>query len=452
MNQFKKSRNPIILISLVLAVALGFLFLTRKKPVQKPKKPQVNIIGDKVLLYQFFQNKKPFESILIAVPVLQDLKNSSSFTIDLDMNADDKFSQSERAVDNIPALAEKRLPNTFPVMFKDARMLKKLASLPKDAKVKAKIKIGESLKEVKAKKVNVEIGQIFNPAPGFSGNTLEAFAADEAKLSVSHDGVPDLNGRKGKPNECVPISLANSLLWLAKKYKFEDKMPKTVDELIDELAKDVKWTKDGTKNENAFPGKEIFTKRRKLPLENKKIDNETVEGESQLWKRIVEELNKDEDVELFIDFKQSPKGKAEKGHAVTVVKADKNKKGEKFLIFHDPATKQGNDTYEVDRNGQILGYPFGKAYVNFIISESFSKLSPTPRPSPSPTSKPSPSNTQTPTSAPTSAPTSPPTSTPTSGPTNTVTPTQSVSSTQSPTTTPIESPTPTPSTTITPTP
>lgn len=448
MNQFKKYRNPIILISLVLAVVLGFLFLTRKKPVQEPKKPAINIIGEKVLLYQFFQNKKPLESILISVPMLEDLENSSSFTIDLDMNADDKFAENERAVDNIPALAEKSLPNTFPVMFKDPKMLKKLASLPKEAKVKAKIKIGDSLKEIKAKKVNVEIGQIFNPAPGFSGNTPEVFAADEPKLPVSHDGVPDLDGRKGKPNECVPISLANSLLWLAKKHKFEDKMPKTTNELIDELAKDVKWTKEGTKNENAFPGKENFTKRRKLPLENKKIDNETVEGESQLWKRIVEELNKDEDVELFIDFKQSPKGKAEKGHAVTVVRADKNKKGEKFLTFHDPATKEGNDTYEVDRNGQILGYPFGKAYVNFIISESFSELSPTPKPSPSPTSKPSPSNTQ----VPTSAPTSPPTSTPTSGPTNTVTPTQSVSSTPTPTTTPAESPTPTPTTTITPTP
>ncbi|OGK14448.1 hypothetical protein A3C98_05020 [Candidatus Roizmanbacteria bacterium RIFCSPHIGHO2_02_FULL_37_15] len=448
MDQFKKYRKQIIPALVILALIFGFTFLVRKKSVSKPKKTPVNIIGSNVLLYQFFHNKKPFESILISVPVLQDLKNSSSFTIDLDMNADDKFEPNERAVDSVPAPIEKNLPNTFPVTFTDSKLLKKLAGLPKEGKVKVKIKVGESMKELKVKKVNVEIGEIFNPMPGFSGSSLEIPSTSEARVPVFHKSVPDLNGRRGKPNECVQISLANSLLWLAKKYKFEDKMPATSDDLIDELAKDLKWTKNGVKNENILAGKEAFAKRRKLSLKNKKIDNQIVEGESQLWNRIAEELNAGEDVELLIDFKQSPKAKAEKGHAVTVVAANKNKKGKKFLTFHDPATKEGNDTYEVDRNGQIINYPFGITYTNFIISESYVNISPTPTasitPPPTPTSKPNPTNTQ--------SPTSPPSSTPTSGPTYTLTPTPPITSTPSPTVSSSQSPTPSPTTTITPTP
>lgn len=424
--RFKANHKRLIILTVILSAFVGFfLFASGRKPTTKTKRPQENIIADKVLLYQYFQNNKPFDSILISIPLTKDLKNPANFTAYLDVNADDKFDENERAVDGVPALVEKHLPNTFPIMFGDSKLLKKLVGLPEEAKVKAKIKVGDSTTEVKAEKVHVEVGKIFNPAPGLIGNTFEVFTADQLKLPVNNDGVPDLDGRKGKPNECVPISMSNSLLWLAKKHGFAEKLPKTTDDLIDELAKDLKWSKDGVKKENILPGKEKFSQRRDLPLENKKIDDETIEGESQLWKRIVKELNKGEDVELIIDFKDSPKGRVDKSHAVTVVGADKNKKGKKFLTFHDPVTKEGNDSYEVDRNGQILGYPFGKTYVNFIISESFAKLSPTPTPTPTSTPSPSPSSKPTPTNTPTA--TSPPaaTLTPTSthAPTAPLTPT-----------------------------
>lgn len=367
-----------------------------------------NLPGD-LTLYQFFQNSNPLEGLLVSIPMQQSNDNHLFFSVYLDINADSKFQQNELVVDEMPALIEEEFPNVFPVLANSRHTLNLLNNLTDGVSLNSRIVLSDNSGEYisferPVQKTYQEIGEIFNPDPGLVGGIGRIFPGsfsvsksyaqtakkDPAKVPVNHKGVPDLEARTGKPNECVPLSFANSLLWLAKTHGFESKMPGTDNALIDELATDMKWTRGGTKHDDILPGKEAFTRRRSLELNNKKIDNEVINGESQLWKKIVSELNDGEDVELILDFKQSPKGTADKSHAVTVTGADKTKKGKQTLTFHDPATPKGSETYEMDRNGQIVGYPFGKVYGNFIISESFNGPTPTLTVTPSKTPTPTP--------------------------------------------------------------
>jgi len=59
--------------------------------------------------------------------------------------------------------------------------------------------------------------------------TIETLSKE---FEVFNGDVPDIT--QGK-DECAPTAIANSLLWLAKKNNFADKMPKTQGELINEL-------------------------------------------------------------------------------------------------------------------------------------------------------------------------------------------------------------------------
>lgn len=448
---FVQSKKVRLLLGAVVIAATAVAL--RSLPIKSDSKPQIQqIVKLDAQIYQFSQKQKTQDSAIVSVNLIEPEKERAVYTIYLDIDDDGQFTDEEKVVDEVPAQIENNLPSGFPIILDDKQQLNKFLALAFDQPIRAKIIADEISQIVKTKKISLDIGEIFDPARGFSGYST-VFAQenkDLSKVPASNTAVPDLDGRKGKPNECVPLSLANSLIWLAEKHKFADKIPANSDDLIDELAKDLKWTKEGVKNENILPGKEAFTKRRKLPLVNKKIDNEVVGGESQLWERIVAELDSGEDVELLIDFKQSPRGKAEKGHAVTVVAADKSKKGKQQISIHDPATPKGSETYEIDRNGQVIGYPLGKVYVNFIISESFTTETPSPTPSLSPTPSPTPTPRKTPTTQPTNAPTATnipiqtatPTPSLTPAPTLTVSPTPSVTSTVSPLPTP--SPTPSP--------
>ena len=89
-----------------------------------------------------------------------------------------------------------------------------------------------------------------------------------------------------------------------------------------------------------------------------------------MWDKILAELKAGEDVELVIDFKASPNGAVTASRAVTVVGA--HSQGTKqWITIHDPLTPEGNDTYRVERNGQVTGHPLGKGFCTFIISESY---------------------------------------------------------------------------------
>ncbi|TSC83565.1 MAG: hypothetical protein G01um101413_975 [Parcubacteria group bacterium Gr01-1014_13] len=393
------------------------------------------ILAESAVIYNYYKNNQPLHTAAIELPLMQDLPDPVIFTVFVDVDEDGEFESRELAVTEMPAFVEKNLPNTFPLLFddekdkadnngrKESKFIRKSESLPVKILLEDFPTVGSStvIKTLASIKT-WDIGEILDvKKKGFIGNLNPSFEfarlisvaraqANPNKVPVSHKGVPDINARKGKPNECVPLSFANSILWLAEKHDFKNNLPPTEGEVLDSLDSEFKYTKDGVKQSDIFPGKEAFTKKYKLPLKNKKIDNEVIEGESQLWKRIVQELNQGEDVELISEFKKSPRGVAEMGHAVTVVGA--NKVGNKQTIdVHDPATPKGTETYQVDRNGVVVGYPFGKLFVKFIVSESHDGTTPQPPPPPPPPPMPPPTPTPMPIPMPIPTPT-PSTSTP----------------------------------------
>ncbi|MBI4054144.1 MAG: hypothetical protein HY397_02325 [Candidatus Doudnabacteria bacterium] len=400
MRSNKGFSSLVIVIFFALVALVGYaVYQSQSDRGANQKREESDLIGDKVSVYEFFEKEQSLNSALVSVIVQTDLLSPALFSVWFDIDGDGQFSPEELGVSKVSAFAEKSLASAFAMEFSDAENLSKLLSAGRNSKVSARVNIEGlaglddqhtavmELAEVEVK--DWEIAEIFSPAEGHTGGVAGAVAgfasgsileklvprasAQGGSAEVFNKDVPDLGGRKGKPNECVPLALSNSLIWLSKKHKFEDKLPADQDKWIDELAADVKWNKDGVKNENIYGGKEAFTARHELPLENKKIDNEYKNGESDLWKKILKELQDGEDVELILDFKQSPRGKVTKGHAVTVVGAN-DKDGKQNITIHDPATPEGNETYEIDRNGQVKGYPFGKVYVAFIISESFKEI------------------------------------------------------------------------------
>lgn len=374
----------------------------------------VAIVGARIILkeapeatiFLVDNNEKPVGTAFLSVDFKLDRTSDIPIVFALiDLDGDSQFEENEIAVDKISAPIEKSLPNIFPISEKIVSQIN-----PQTYKVKI---ILDNKEEI-IKRADVkrwDYGEISSQEPGYVGGAGEFIesvldlpeAGAQAANNVFNKDVPDINPRKGKKNECVPISAANSLIWLAKKHKFEEKLPASQDDLIDELGKDVGWTQKGTEPKKFLPGKEAITQRRKLPLINKKFDNEVKEGESQLWKKILSELKDGEDVELVIEFKASPRGAATGSHAVTVVGAN-SEDGNQNITIHDILTPQGNDTYKVDRNGQVVGYPFGKAYVAFIISESFTTDISTPAPIPSKVQIPAPAEEPVPEEEPAPAP------------------------------------------------
>lgn len=105
-------------------------------------------------------------------------------------------------------------------------------------------------------------------------------------------------------------------------------------------------------------------------MENKRIDATVNEGASDVWDKIVGELQAGEDVELVIDFKESMNGALKNSHSVTVVGAS-SKGNNHYITVHDSLNGPSNDTYRVRRDGVIEGHPLGKGFGTFLISESF---------------------------------------------------------------------------------
>jgi hypothetical protein len=359
-----------------------------------------SMIGHSVVIYRFLENGESMGTALVSIDVKDTLTSPIEVSVYLDVNNDGAFTENEKGVDAVPAFGEQKVPTAFAVTFSDEAQLEALLyDNPKKVDLKIILRDAESndlleILEVKAKKSDWEVAQILSFEPGFIGgmgrmpprgfstfNLLSPGAAyaQNQNVNVFNNDVPDLPARKGKKNECVPISIANSLLWLAKKHNFGDKLPGKINDLIDEIATDVKWTPKGTKQEDILPGKEKLTSDRGLNLENKKIDGTITDGRSDLWDKIVEELKNGEDVELIIDFKPSLNGVVDSSHAVTVVGAQ-SKGNNQYITVHDSATPKGNDTYKVLRDGSIEGFPVIrtqggqaalKAFGVFIVSESF---------------------------------------------------------------------------------
>lgn len=184
--------------------------------------------------------------------------------------------------------------------------------------------------------------------------------------------VPDIV--QGK-NECAPTSVANSLLWLAKKNNFSDKMPQSQAGLLDELKGDLKWKVDnGVADENFIPGKEAFAKRHNLPLEIHRVNAK--DYDLNIVAKIAQELQKGQDVEIGIEYwrKQADgKWKVVGGHWVTAVGATGTKDSQTIFV-HDPLSPGPSllDIYKVDGT-KIIDYRYQGdtvAYIQYAVAES----------------------------------------------------------------------------------
>lgn len=351
-----------------------------------------DLIGEDVVIAVFKGRRHPGGSAMVEIPFKEDVEGSVTFTVSFDIDGDGFFEGEEVGVDAVTTVAKAELPSAFPVLFSDAKQLRRLIQRLKEGSAPVRVVL-EDVPEVDvvtedalATRVDVDISDAFhNPPPGFTGgwgdlgdwgeivrDVAVPTAVAGGPVDIYNADIPDLKPRKGKPNECFPIASANSLLWIAKKHRFEDKMPATSDALLDELDEDVGWTKKGTEDAKMLDGKNAFTRRHGISLSNKKIDNVVTDGKSDLWDKIVKELQAGEDVELMFKKKETSSAKGTSGHAVTVVGAN-NKKGKQYVVVHDPLTREGNDTYEVARDGRLVGYSAlgGKFFVEFIISESY---------------------------------------------------------------------------------
>lgn len=352
-----------------------------------------SVIGMPVRIYIFLENAQSLGTATIAIPLPETDINPWDVTVFFDVNGDRSFSAEEKGVDGVPALAEEGAHTSFPIEFTDASLMETF--LGDSRRILVRIEVRDTLgvlvdtRDVGARRIDWEINGIFSQEPGFVGGVggsvvsapAGALAAavlfQGATVQQFNKDVPDLPARKGKKNECVALSIANSLLWLAKKNNFGNKLPGNVNDLLDEINTDVKYVKDkGANPADIQPGKEKLIQDRQLPVTSTKIDTpiNVNTNTSNVWQKMVEELQKGEDVELVMEFKPNSQSDQVSGsHAVTVVGAS-SKGNKKYITVHDSVTpKDLNDTYEVSGDGQIKNYPTGKGFGVFIISESFAR-------------------------------------------------------------------------------
>lgn len=186
----------------------------------------------------------------------------------------------------------------------------------------------------------------------------------------SHSNMPDLDQKK---NECAPTATANSLLWLAAKGEYLDKLPQTAPELIDKLKTNFKWTAHGVDVKNNYmEGKATTISQLGLPLETHAVGKPF---DLNIVAKIAQEIAKGQDVEIDLAYyKMNPDGTGERigGHMVTVVGA-RGTKDAQYLDIHDPSTTGENKTDSYKINGSnVIGYTSGttQTFIRYAIAES----------------------------------------------------------------------------------
>lgn len=394
-----------ILFLLILFIIVGGIFVFLKRE-SKEKESKASIIGDDIDLVRvgMFGQKADFG--FVKVPFLKESDTLKFLNVAADLNNDQNFATYEVNGQTQPEWLVQNMPvrfidskNSFSFFFPDKTVddaipaggLILRAVLSQDfinvSDWDGSIPQETDFKDIRIKIIAFEdVGDLQDPAPDKIGNfgllysdgyvnfIEPAFAATDT-VDVFHPNVPDINQKK---NECVPTSAANSLLWLAKKFGFEDKLP-SQDELIGELKNDMNWKSDGIFPEDFLKGKEKITERRKLPLINHEVGKS--DG-STTFDKMAEELKKEQDVEMTILFKDA-NGKTIGGHCVTVVGVMRLPSGTEIIQVHDPGTPGPAlmEAYRLDKTDtgvRIVNYPYGRAYVSFAVSESYAKPVPPP--------------------------------------------------------------------------
>ena len=345
-------------------------------------------IGDTITVTAYTEGDIPTGTAVISIPFTVDFSELVTVTVSLDVNGNGIFTKEEIAVDHVPSVALTEFPVIYPLLLSEKKIFKFInQTSPVLAKVVIKVSGEKIKKQVSVTKAMFEVSDFFTSTPsGFTGmsgyekfkQALNAMtmdtvlAADPPAGSIYNPGMPDNAGRKGHPNECFPVAASNSIQWLAQQHNLTNQLPATTDHLLDQIDQCVGYNPtSGTSDNNMVSGKDSFAQSTGLPLENQKIDNAMVDGASDLFGKIKKALKEGKDVELIIKRKTSATGTSDLGHAVTVVGAyTKDKKN--YIIIHDVLTPNGNDTYEVGRNGKVKGYKAisGDVFVDFIITEA----------------------------------------------------------------------------------
>jgi hypothetical protein len=391
------SKKAIFLLFILIIVAV-YLFLSNK-----------SIIGNDIDLVRvgMFGQKTDFGFVkvpFLKVPFLKESDTLKFLNVAVDLNNDgaiaayevDGQTQPEWLVQNMPVkFIDSK--NSFSFFFPDktiddavpATGLALRAVLSQDSidasDWDGSAPEGTDSKDVKIKAVTFEdVGDLQSPAPDKDGNfgwfysdgyfsfAEPALAADVEVVDEFHPNVPDINQKR---NECAPTSAANSLLWLAKKLKFGDKLP-SQDALIGELKTDMDWD-EGIAPADFLKGKKKITERRKLPLTNHEIGN--FDG-TTTFDKMAEELKKGQDVEMRIQYKDAD-GNAAGGHWVTAVGVERLSNGAEIIYVHDPlspgpALMQAYRLDKTDAGIRIANYPYGRAYISFAVAESYKEPEP----------------------------------------------------------------------------
>ena len=313
-----------------------------------------------------------------------------------------------------PAFAQnKTAPNTPPVSNED---------LQKELDDQTKAEILKRLNPINP-----------TPTPTATEKTIQTLGKE---FDIFNSDVPDIT--QGK-NECAPTSVANSLLWLSKKNKFTDKMPKTQADLLGELKSDLKWGVDhGVYDEDFITGKKAFATRHGLDIEVHRIN--VKDYDLNIVAKIAQELQKGQDVELGIEYwkkQDDGKWKLMGGHWVTAVGARGERDGTQTIDIHDPASPGPSslDSYKVN-GANIIDYRYqgdSFTYIQYAVAES--PITP-PTVTPSNSSTPI---TPTPTATTTSSPRK--SGTTTSSPSTSASPSVTTSSNSSPTSSSSSTPT-----------
>lgn len=357
-----KKTKIIFAVSIFFVILVGSVFYTLSNA------PDTAILGENVQLFRIVFNDKSSPNGYVNVPFLKDSTKYEFINIVIDFNKDGKFEryslsngyQEEWVVQNMAVKTLKDQPNSFSVVMPDhdidgrqdfeTRVI--LSQKPLEdwnnwntADAFHTLKIVEVQKE--------DAGKYYKPDPeGVRiGGLPDVFRGD----------VPDIN--QGE-NECVPTSVANSLMWLADHYGFADRIPGSGD-IINELKKDFNWNQYGVDMVNYLPGIKKFAEDHNLPIQSYQVGQNY---DTNIVTKMADELNKGNLVQMVMEYREYDNaGNPLKvgGHMVTVVGASDTENGQ-YLYINDPLSQiPGVDVYKVEGN-KVISYRFQGNAQTFI--------------------------------------------------------------------------------------
>ncbi len=201
----------------------------------------------------------------------------------------------------------------------------------------------------------LDLSSVTNPTESMkAGQTVVRQPKPEGVPNTFHSDTPDLPQRK---DECAPTSAANSIIRLAGDHNRIDAIPRDPQELIDLLKGQMGWTsQNGVLVGDFSPGKEAVAQKLNLP-----ITSETVTGDpGHIVDRIDDTMTAGGAAEIRIQSSYlGTDGKVHivGGHMVTVVNVVRDGQLTSLQI-HDPLSPSGTDTYQLDSDGNLIGYPY----------------------------------------------------------------------------------------------